>query len=121
MDILKFLIIIAIIAIPIIKEARKNKAKEAGNPSPLPKAKETNPAKIFLPGERDTTIAANPAKKSKKAKTLYADTIQASPEVKKTTSEPRPSAADRDREIAIRSAEDARKAIIWSEILKRKY
>ena len=116
MDILKFLIIIAIIAIPIIKEARKNKAKQTGTPPPVPK----KPAEVFLPGENNNA-SQRVSPKKKKEKIVHAETAHAQTATPKTPSALTNPMPEKESDIAIRSAEDARKAIIWSEILNRKY
>lgn len=117
MDILKFLIIIAVIAIPIIKEVRKNKAKQADTPPPMPK----KPAEVFLPGEENDTLP-KAFKKNKKQKTTSTQTVRANTIAPATPllSDDTPT-TDQETDIAIRSAEDARRAVIWSEILNKKY
>lgn len=107
MDILKFLIIVAVIAIFIIKEARKNKVKSSGKPAPIPTPEQKNPIEIPTPPKKK--ISTPPIPKAH------------SPKKDVTPPPPRIQEQEKESDIAIRSAKDARKAIIWSEILNRKY
>ena len=123
-DVLKFLVIIAVIAVGIVKqynkEARKKNttAAPAGMPpvpedadtdSPLPPHRTTPEAEPFIP----RNAPAQP------------ETPQPRREVRPTAAAPKPpippADGNADTDYAIRSAEDARRAIVWSEILKRKY
>ncbi|WP_455592702.1 hypothetical protein [Bacteroides sp.] len=105
MDILIFLIIVAVIAIFIIKEARKSETKSSGKPAPIPTAEQKNPIEITIPPKNK--ISPPPIPKA------YAS--------KRNVTPPCIHEQEEESDIAIRSAEDARKAIIWSEILNRKY
>lgn len=106
MDILKFLIIVAVIAIFIIKEARKNKVKSSGKPAPIPMPEQMKPIEIPIPPKKRVSPPPVPKAHSPKRGEVPPPCIQ----------EP-----EEESDIAIRSAEDARKAIIWSEILNKKY
>lgn len=104
MDILKFLIIVAVIAIFIIREARKNKVKSSNKPIPIPK--EMDLIEISIPPKKK--ISPPPVTKAHSPK-------------KNVAPPPCIQEPEEESDIAIRSAEDARKAIIWTEILNRKY
>ena len=123
-DVLKFLVIIAVIAVGIVKqynkEARKKNttAAPAGMPpvpedadtdSPLPPHRTTADSEPFIPRYEPARPAPPKPRRTAKPKAT-----QAPP--------PPPQAPDSvEGEYAIRSAEDARRAIVWGEILKRKY
>ena len=123
-DVLKFLVIIAVIAVGIVKqynkEARKKNttAAPAGMPpvpedadtdSPRPPHRTTADSEPFIPRYEPARPA--PPKPRRQAKPAAA-----------ATPPPRPADTEAgEGEYAIRSAEDARRAIVWGEILKRKY
>lgn len=121
-EILKFLLIAGVIIIAIIKQVSKSKAEQADKKSHIP---------VPMPNPTDETGAPVPdqwgnvltPKKTKKAKATPVQPATPPPAKKKTlpaTTESEPTLAE-DSEFAIHSAEEARRAIIWSEILNRKY
>lgn len=123
-DVFKFLLVAAVIAIGLVKrkkEANKNADKSPGMPmpdidNPLPEYWGGDTYGGFIPE------GPKPAEKPKpvsepRAKSKYTS-IKASP--------PSPASCPQESdeatsEYGIHSAEEARKAIIWSEILQRKY
>lgn len=150
-DILQFLVIASVIVVGIVrqfkKEAKKNadnrpampmpKKENSDNTMPVPEswrktyggyipegpAEETNPvptmkrevtqkhkyspsSKSFLPGEPARTSSYSPV---------------VSPEEQNPPPPSISQSSDIESEYSIQSAEEARKAIVWSEILQRKY
>lgn len=121
MEILKFLIIVAIIAFAIVRQARKNKAGQSEKRPSTPAAGDFNPMQQPAVKEEKAPLQRKASKQSKKTKAHY--TEPASEGARTTAATPTPPEAEQatDTNLAIRSAEDARRAIIWSEILNRKY
>lgn len=122
MEILKFLLIVALIAFFIVREARKNKAEPAENSPSAPAPGNFNPT--GRPQVKERKMAKPPLQASgqaKKAKNHYTPSVS---EGARTTA-PAPHSSEpeqaTDTNFSIGSIEDARKAIIWSEILNRKY
>ncbi len=119
-DIIQFLLIIGFIAIGIFRQVAKAKSKnEAENEIPMP-------IPVPPPFTDPSVIQKAPQKTNKKrnqftppieegVRTTHVPPISAPPQ-QTTETEP----ADRS-EFAIDSPEEARRAIIWSEILQRKY
>lgn len=126
---LQFLIIAGAILIGIVREYKKiaKKNAEAKPAMPVPRtesmAREVHPVpkvkkevtkkqnhssspKAFLAGESAKTSSYTPVVPTEE---------QVSPAMSTT------SYSDSESEYSIQSAEEARKAIIWSEILQRKY
>lgn len=124
-DVFKFLLVAAVIATGLIrqfkKEANKNAGKSPGMPmpdvdNPLPEDWGRDTYGGFIPeGPKPAEKPKTASKPSAKAKYT---SIKASPPCPAS----RPQESDEaTSEYGIRSAEEARKAIIWSEILQRKY
>lgn len=124
-DVFKFLLVAAVIATGLIrqfkKEANKNADKSPGMPmpdvdNPLPEDWGGDTYGGFIPeGPKPAEKPKTASKPSAKSKYT---SIKASPPCPAS----RPQESDEaTSEYGIRSAEEARKAIIWSEILQRKY
>ena len=122
-DVLKFLVIIAAIAIGIAQQYKKEaKKKASATPHPHPAAetetveRNETPRRSIIP-ENEPFIPRH----SQPVHTAHR------PEPSKRTTTPAPPAKaapaveDNGPEYTIRSAEEARRAIVWGEILKRKY
>lgn len=127
-EVLKFLAVIAVIAAGIVSQVRKEAKKNAAGKSrvPMPDAPQQRPDYReddtyggFIPKGPDPT-ADHAAKKPKKA-----SSSRYSPHTPLEPNEAPPAEvtqdADNPSEFSIRSAEEARRAVIWSEILRRKY
>ena len=123
-DVLKFLVIIAVIAVGIVKqynkEARKKNTtaaptgmppvpEDADTDSPLPPRRAMPAGEPFIP--HSEPARPTPPKPRRQARPSAAATPPQRPEATEAG----------EGEYAIRSAEDARRAIVWGEILKRKY
>lgn len=121
MEILKFLLIVAIIAFAIVRQARKNKAGQPEKKPSAPPAGDFNPMHQPQVREEKAKLQHKASKQSKKTKPHHAEPL--SEGVRSTVPTPTLPEAEQatDTDFAIRSAEEARKAIIWSEILNRKY
>lgn len=146
-DFLKFLLLAGVILVGIFKEVSKNnKSKKAQNKRPVPPAPspvEIDPDATPIPefwgrGSRaldellhPTPIeppapkpAPGPKKKKKEEISVAASIANSSAQDKRNTKqgahydhlEP-----DSDQDFSIHSVEEARRAIIWGEILQRKY
>ena len=99
-DFLKFLLIAGVILVGIFKEVNKNsKSKKAKNKrpvSPMPSPVEVAPDAVPMP-----EAWGGP----KSLEELFSHT----------------ESTDNEHDFTIHSAEEARRAIIWGEILQRKY
>ena len=104
-DIVKVLVIMAAFALPLIRQIKKSKTERSAQKPfvPIPDTEEPEVLKV-----------------TRKYQPLHA---QQKVEVKenKTVSQKLETTPANDPEFTIHSAEEARKAIIWSEILNRKY
>ena len=127
-DIFKFLLVIGIIVFGIVRQAKKEAKKSADERSamPIPDAEDRLPENWedetyggFIPkGPEPEEIII--VKKTEKISPRPTNTGTLP---KQKISPPAPEAEETDEtsEFGIRSAEEARRAIIWSEILQRKY
>lgn len=121
-DFLKFLAIAGVIAFGIFRQFAKEKAKNAENEHNMPMPPyETY--EVELP-----PIVEKPRKQTPKSKkqALPHEGVRTThvPLSSSAIAPPPPMQADEevsDSEFSIHSAEEARRAIIWSEILQRKY
>lgn len=127
-EVLKFLAVIAVIVAGIVSQVRKEAKKNAaGKPRmPMPDAPQQRPDYRdddtyggFIPKGPDP-VAVHAAKKPKKTSSSK-HSLNTPPKPKETPPEEVAREADDTSEFNIRSAEEARRAIIWSEILRRKY
>jgi len=143
--ILQFLLIAGIIVIGIVKQFKKEAKKNADNSPAMPIPEDIDEDAMPIPQGWGKTyggyipegpeIKPEPAPAAKKeyqfssSKHIFGgDSTSASPQrvaapPKQKISPPpsAPQAPDTDSDYSIHSAEEARKAIIWSEILQRKY
>lgn len=121
MEILKFLLIVAIIVFAIVRQAWKSKAEpsETDPSEPVPDSFDLLEEQPVL--KEKVRLQRKTSQPTKKRKTDYRTTVEEG--ARTTASIPIPPAPEQPTEtdFAIRSAEEARKAIIWSEILNRKY
>ena len=102
-DIVKVLVIMAAFALPLIRQIKKSKTERSAQKPfvPIPDTEEPEVLKV-----------------TRKYQPLHSQPTSQKVEVKKNKIETTPA---NDPEFTIHSAEEARKAIIWSEILNRKY
>ncbi|WP_294617120.1 hypothetical protein [uncultured Bacteroides sp.] len=124
-DIFKFLLIAGIMIISFVRQAKKEAKKKAGNTPAVPVPDEGRPFPETLNDEiyggyipespKPVTVVARKKTEKKHKPAPKQPFIQ--PNTDNTLSEP----ADVPSEFEIHSAEEARKAIIWGEILQRKY
>lgn len=124
-DILRFLLIAGVIAISFIRQAKKTSERKAGGTSAMPDAAPVLPESRngrdygeYVPAPPKPKVATPRKKTAKKQKNT---TTHPQPLVRPnkdyTPAEPEEASSG----FEIRSAEEARKAIIWGEILRRKY
>lgn len=112
-DIFKFLMVAAVIVIGLINQYKKEAKKNAGEKPVVPIPDVDNP----LPESwEDNTYGGYIPKSSQPKKPASAPRS-----FKKNTSVPDTQEEEESSEYAIHSAEEARKAIIWGEILQRKH
>ena len=107
-DIVKVLVIMAAFALPLIRQIKKSKTERSAQKPfvPIPDTEEPEVLKV-----------------TRKYQPLHSQPTSQKVEVKKnkTVSQKIETTPSNDPEFTIHSAEEARKAIIWSEILNRKY
>jgi hypothetical protein len=134
--IIEFLVIAAVIIVGIAQQYKKSEAEKKGQERPpipprpnvedvLPEPKGYDPYKeIFIP----TTTSPQPKKKKKRTPTPFLPeepTEEGTPAVASMTSAGTPASDETeenaDSEYALHSTDEARKAIVWGEILQRKY
>lgn len=121
MEILKFLLIVAVIAFAIVRQARKSKSGQPEKRPSAPASGNFNPMEAAPVKEEIAKPHRKASKQSKKTKANYME--PASEGARTTAPAPHSSEPEQatDTNFSIGSIEDARKAIIWSEILNRKY
>ena len=124
-DIFKFLFVIGIIAIGFVRQARKEAKTSTGNgpampmsdaESPFPENWNGVPYNGYNPENPGPEVSAPRKKAAKKHKSAPNH-----PPVCPNTDNMPPEPAEASSQFEIHSAEEARKAIIWGEILQRKY
>ena len=129
-DILKFLLIAAILIVAFVRQARKEAQKKAPQKTVPPISGETSPLPDY-PEESGTYggyIPEGPASEPAPSPILQPRSMPSS-EGQRTTKERQPQKSDKAtpprgkaaEDFRIHSAEEARRALIWSEILTRKY
>lgn len=128
-DLLKFLFIAGIIIVGIYKEVSKAKPKKASPKRPAPAVPSANPDKPLRPGtwgepkhmddflQNITREPLDSTKENKKASTSKRNT----PKRPETISDDLSQSVPEEEDFTIHSVEEARRAIIWGEILQRKY
>lgn len=137
-DFLKFLLVAGVIVVGLVKQFKKEAQKNANKRSPMPMPEE---AEVPLPKNWDETFGETMEQKStaqskKKKETSIFNSSQSTSFVPNNStgtkshtnstqqfiSPPDPDQPESEEsEFAIQSAEEARRAIVWSEILRRKY
>lgn len=121
MEILKFLLIVAIIAFAIVRQARKNKAAQSDKRQPAPVAGHFNPTEELSVKEKKAKLQSKASGQAKKTKSIYGEPAAEGTRTTAPTSTSSETEQATGANFTISSAEEARKAIIWSEILNRKY
>lgn len=124
-DIFKFLLIAGIIVISFVRQAKKEAKKKAGNSPAMPVFDEENSLpESWNDGTYGGYIPEGPKPEAavirKKTEKKYKP-AKKQPFIQQDTDNTLPEPADASSEFEIHSAEEARKAIIWGEILQRKY
>ncbi|WP_418698894.1 hypothetical protein [Bacteroides sp.] len=142
-DIFKFLLVAAVIVIGIAKQFKKETKKNDGKKPAMPRPAANSPlpeqwggetyggyipqgpgAEVTLPVEKEKTVAQYKASRAKDygPATATSSTINSTSSRQKGSSPPSGlQESEEPSEFSIHSAEEARQAIIWSEILQRKY
>ncbi|WP_342985031.1 hypothetical protein [Bacteroides uniformis] len=118
-DVFKFLLVAAVIVIGLVKQFKKEANKNADKSPDIPMPDVDNPLPEYWGGDTyGGFIPEGPKPVSKPSAKSKHTSIKASP----PSPASRPQESDEvTSEYGIHSAEEARKAIIWSEILQRKY
>lgn len=125
-DILKILFVVGILLYEIVRRIRKEDSGQAASleedlpePEDIPvPLDEPDATCVFMPEEEEKP--ADPLPPTPKPQRKKPQTYQPLPDAPVTPPTPDITAAQED-EYRILSAEEARKAIIWGEILQRKY
>ena len=113
-DVFKFLLVAAVIVIGLVKQFKKEANKNADKSPDIPMPDVDNPLPEYWGGDTYGGFIPGGPKPAEKPKPVS----KASP----PSPASRPQESDEvTSEYGIHSAEEARKAIIWSEILQRKY
>ncbi|WP_373734734.1 hypothetical protein [Bacteroides heparinolyticus] len=138
-DFFKFLLVMSVIVIGIVKqfkkEAQKNADKKPAMPMPeanfpLPEYQNEDTDRDFIPEEPETEPefmhrpSAKPNKQPRHKKQPFQSKTSASSPSPINASPPPisdPQDCDETSDFGIHSVEEARKAFVWSEILQRKY
>ncbi len=121
-DVIKFLLIIGFIAIGVFKQVSKEKSKKnAENDIPVPV-----PPPVPQPSsvQRKSSQKANSPKKQKQFTTHIEEGVRTAhnpPTISAPPHQTDETESAETSEYTIDSPEEARRAIIWSEILQRKF
>ena len=133
---LQFLLIISVIVIGIVRQANKNKAGKHPDATPrVPSSQEKEimePHPIFPTNGEQWFPMQTSSTHRKESLEVSVSEFKKQKSFKQSTSPPPEKRIDEIQEVSrqaevnendfsLSSAEDARKAIIWSEILRRKY
>ncbi|MEG0454277.1 MAG: hypothetical protein RR559_02820 [Bacteroides sp.] len=116
-DIMQFLVIAGIIAFGIYRQFSKEKNKNAENDIPMP----IPPHTAEPPTPLDVVIKPSGKQPGKPLPVEGVRTTNTQSHSILPPSEEEKESEMKDCEFTIHSAEEARRAIIWSEILQRKY
>lgn len=116
-DVLQFLLVAGILAFGIFKQfnKEKNKKQEKGSPMPVPEYEyepEFEETILFEKPQRQRTPSPKPALPKEGIRSTYVPTTRPKTIKKAEVSK---------NEFSIQSMKEARRAIIWSEVLRRKY
>lgn len=132
-EVLKFLLIAAVIVIGIVRQLKKEANKNADKAPSMPIPETENPLPEnwgggtyggYIPEgpQQEPPVQVKKKKTTSTPKPFLSNTTSSTTQI---TSPPASSLQESDEseesEFAIHSAEEARRAIIWSEILQRKY
>lgn len=111
-DMMKFLLVIAVIAFGVFRQFGKEKEKAAKEESPMP---------VFE--EEPLLEVLKKSKTKKQKKSLYDEGRGVTKNSATNTSAPPLPTKEKEveGEFSIHSIEESRRAIIWAEILNRKY
>lgn len=117
-DVLQFLLVAGILAFGIFKQFNKEKAKkqENGSPMPVPEYEyepEFEETVLFEEPKRQVAVHPKPTLPKEGVRSTYVPIARPKTSKKAETSG--------KKEFSIQSTEEARRAIIWSEVLRRKY
>lgn len=124
-DTFKFLLVAAVIVIGLVRQFKKDSNKSADKNPDMPMPDVDNPLPEYWGGDTYGGFIPEGPKPEEKPKPVsgpYSKSKHASMRI----SPPSPASPPQESDEAtsgygIHSAEEARKAIIWSEILQRKY
>ncbi len=123
-DILQFLFIAGFIIISIVGQLKKESKKSTDNQfdTPLPE-EEIDEDAMPVPQSWGRSYADHTTEKlpPKAVHKLTASPRTAPPKKVSSSPPPAPQASDSNPDYSIHSVEEARKAIIWSEILRNKW
>ena len=123
-DIFKFLLVIGVIVIGFVRQAKKGaKKRDGGTPvmpmpdeeTAFPESREDETYGGYIPEGPKPEVIITAKKTEKKRKSAGISSNHFSPPT------PAPQETNEQSEFEIHSVEEARRAIIWSEILQRKY
>ncbi|MDR0989392.1 MAG: hypothetical protein LBM06_08045 [Prevotellaceae bacterium] len=119
-DIMQFLIVLGVIAIGIYQQYKKEAAKKASERSVLPAPPTATPrqAPASSRRKRESFLPTGDATTSSLTGSVSASPCTPNTSISPISTPPQP---ETESDYAIHSAEEARRAIIWSEILQRKY
>ena len=124
-DVFKFLLVAAVIVIGLVKQFKKEANKNADKSPDIPMPDVDNPLPEYWGGDTYGGFipeGPKPAEKPKPVSKPSAKSKHTSIKASPPSPASRPQESDEvTSEYGIHSAEEARKAIIWSEILQRKY
>ncbi|WP_274972603.1 hypothetical protein [Bacteroides fluxus] len=135
-DVFKFLLVAAVMVIGLVRQFKKEARKDTeGKPFMLPGTNMDDDTCPPYPEQEDTYggyIPEGPRTTEQPAEGIFARPAKSNPKKSATSSytpvqtNPSPPIAETPEsngtsEYSIHSAEEARRAIIWSEILQRKY
>lgn len=116
-DVLQFLVIAGVIAFGIFRQFNKEKSNKPEKRSPIPVPEyeyepEFEETTLFEKPQKQVTVPPKPSFPKEGVRSTYTPVVQPKTSKKAEISK---------NEFSIQSAEEARRAIIWSEILRRKY
>lgn len=119
-DTFKFLLVAAVIAIGLVRQLKQSAKESAEGKTAMPRPTAENPLPENWGGgtfEEHTPEAPKP----KAAPPAYRHTASSKPQAPPPSESQEAESDGEPSEFSIRSAEEARRAVIWSEILRRKY
>ena len=123
-DVFKFLLVAAVMVIGLVKQFKKEANKNADKSPDIPMPDVDNPLPEYWGGDTYGGFIPEGPKPAEKPKPVSKPSPSST--LPMTVSPPSPASRPQESdevtsEYGIHSAEEARKAIIWSEILQRKY